>query len=386
MSPPGRPKRCRYRSAQRADWALASPGANSSSRRRARRRPFLRRRRHRAACAGSGGGARQDARSERRRWLPRGRRRRQRDDLLRQGRPRPGLAHRDSADGGRGAGHRRRPHRDDRGRHRADAGPGGDGRQLRRHARRRADPPGRGHRARSADRPGGRARSAGRPPSSRRATARSGRRPAGGRYRFGELVGDKRFGLKVDPKAPLQEPGHLHGRRQAARATRRSRARSPAGTSSCTTSRSTGCCTAACCGRRASARSSSRSTGARSRTITGARVVRFNDFVGVLADDEWAAITAAKALKLSWSDERTLIGNDGVRAWMRAGPFEADEFLVQKGRHPAGACGCRQAPVGRILLADADARLDGTLVRGGRRARRQGDDLERVAGDASVPR
>ena len=42
-------------------------------------------------------------------------------------------------------------------------------------------------------------------------------------YRFGELVGDKRFGLKVDPKAPLRSPGHLHGRRQAARPTRRSR-------------------------------------------------------------------------------------------------------------------------------------------------------------------
>ena len=51
----------------------------------------------------------------------------------------------------------------------------------------------------------------------------------------------------------------------------------------------------------------------------------------MLAEGEWTAITAARKLKLSWSDERTLIGNEGVRAWMRAGPFESDEFLVRKG-------------------------------------------------------
>ena len=58
------------------------------------------------------------------RRLRRRQRRRLGDDLLRQGRPRPGPAHRDSADGRRGARHRRRTHRDDRGRHRADARPG----------------------------------------------------------------------------------------------------------------------------------------------------------------------------------------------------------------------------------------------------------------------
>ena len=60
-------------------------------------------------------------------------------------------------------------------------------------------------------------------------------------------------------------------------------------------------------------------------------MVRVNDFVGVLAADEWAAVSAAKKLKVSWSDPRTLVGNDGVREWMRAGPFESDELLVSKG-------------------------------------------------------
>jgi len=67
------------------------------------------------------------------------------------------------------------------------------------------------------------------------------------------------------------------------------------------------------------------------KKFKGARVVRVNDFVGVVAADEWAAISAAKSLKLAWSDERSLIGHEAVRAWMRAGPFESDEFLVRKG-------------------------------------------------------
>ena len=67
------------------------------------------------------------------------------------------------------------------------------------------------------------------------------------------------------------------------------------------------------------------------RDIAGARVIRINDFVGVVADNEWAAISAARKLKVAWSDERALVGDDGVRAWLRAGPFEADEFVLKKG-------------------------------------------------------
>jgi CO/xanthine dehydrogenase Mo-binding subunit len=149
-------------------------------------------------------------------------------------------------------------------------------------------------------------------------------------FRFGELVGDKRFGLKVDPKAPLRSPdaytvvgkplarpdipGKVTGRHVFMHDFKvdrmlHGRVLRPA------------------------------SVGAKLiavdessiKDVKGARVVRVNDFVGVLAADEWAAISAAKKLKLNWSDERSLIGHDGVRAWMRAGPFESDEFLVRKG-------------------------------------------------------
>ena len=118
----------------------------------------------------------------------------------------PGPAHRDPADGGGGARHRRRADRDDRGRHRAHARPGADRRQHRHHARRRADPAGGGDRARGADRRWRRrARPAGRRVR-RASTARSGPKAGGAGVRFGELVGGKRFDLKVDPKAPLRDP------------------------------------------------------------------------------------------------------------------------------------------------------------------------------------
>src|SRR5215831_5988510 len=65
--------------------------------------------------------------------------------------------------------------------------------------------------------------------------------------------------------------------------------------------------------------------------IPGARVVRIKDFLGVVAPDEWDAVVASRTLKARWSEASTLIGQDAVRGWMRAGPFEAEESLVRKG-------------------------------------------------------
>ena len=163
---------------------------------------------------------------------------------------------------------------------------------------------------------------------------------------FGALIGNKRFGLKLDPKAPLKDPGTytvvgqplprpdipakvtgrhgyvhnfvvpgmLHGRA----------IRPPA-------------------------------VGAKLievdeasiRNIPGARAVRINDFLGVVAEDEWDAVRALRALKARWSESATLIGHDTVQDWMRAGPFEADEALVRRGD-------------ARAALATAANRLSGT--------------------------
>lgn len=82
--------------------------------------------------------------------------------------------------------------------------------------------------------------------------------------------------------------------------------------------------------------------------IPGARVVRIRDFLGVVAEDEWNAERAARALKASWSEEAPLVGHDGVQAWMRAGPAAGDEVLTAKGDAPAA-------------LAAASQRLAGTF-------------------------
>jgi len=152
----------------------------------------------------------------------------------------------------------------------------------------------------------------------------------GAGIRFGDLVGDKRFGVKVDAKAKLRDPasytivgqplarpdipgkvsgrhvfvhdfkidGLLHGRV----------VRSPA------------------VGAKLVAVDE-----ASISAIPGVRVVRVNDFLGVVAASEWDAVSAARLLKTRWSESAPLLGAEAVRGWMRAGPFEADEALVKKG-------------------------------------------------------
>ena len=66
-------------------------------------------------------------------------------------------------------------------------------------------------------------------------------------------------------------------------------------------------------------------------SIPGARVVRIDDFLAVVAPDEWDAMAAARVLRARWTDSSSLIGDAGVREWLRAGPFEGSESLVKKG-------------------------------------------------------
>jgi nicotinate dehydrogenase subunit B len=65
--------------------------------------------------------------------------------------------------------------------------------------------------------------------------------------------------------------------------------------------------------------------------IPGARVVRIQDFLGVVAADEWAAVRAARELKARWGDGSGLIGHEGIREWAQRGPFARDEVLLNKG-------------------------------------------------------
>lgn len=172
-------------------------------------------------------------------------------------------------------------------------------------------------------------------------------RSGGAGVGFGELIGERRFQLAVDAKAPLKDPasytvvgqrlprpdvpakiagthvyvhdlkvpGMLHGRV----------VRPPA----------------------VGAKLTAVEEGSIGE-IAGARIVRIRDFLGVVAEDEWDAERAARVLKATWSEETPLVGHDGVQAWMRAGPFTGDEVLIRKGEAAA-------------VLAAAPRRLSGTF-------------------------
>ncbi|MBV9741340.1 MAG: xanthine dehydrogenase family protein molybdopterin-binding subunit [Hyphomicrobiales bacterium] len=147
---------------------------------------------------------------------------------------------------------------------------------------------------------------------------------------FGELIGDRQFALKLDAKAPLRNPddyllvgkplrrpdiaakvtgthlyvhnlrvdGMLHGRI----------VRPPAVDAKLV--------------------SIDESSIAH---IRGVRVVRIENFLGVVAEDEWDAVRASRALEANWETRDTLVGDEGLRQSMRAGPFESDEVLMKKG-------------------------------------------------------
>lgn len=154
-------------------------------------------------------------------------------------------------------------------------------------------------------------------------------RDGGSGIGFGELVGDKRFARKVDRKAPLRRPADytivgksLPRPDVPAKSTGRfayvhdlklegmlhARVIRPASVGATLESLDE----------------------APIADIPGARVVRMKNFVAVVAPDEWDAVSAARALKLAWSEARTLVGHASVPDWMRKQPHE-DQALTTKG-------------------------------------------------------
>jgi len=190
---------------------------------------------------------------------------------------------------------------------------------------------------------------------------------------IGKLIGDRRFGLKVDSKAPLQDParyavvgkpllrpdvpekctgkhvyvqdyslpGMLHGRV----------IRPPA----------------------IGAKLLSVDEGS-IRAIPDVRVVRIENFLGVVAPDEWAAVRAARELKATWSEWQGLPGNDGLERFIREGAVDRHQDLVSRG-DPAAALSTTDKQFSATYewplqshaslgpsCAVADVRVDGTTV------------------------
>ena len=65
--------------------------------------------------------------------------------------------------------------------------------------------------------------------------------------------------------------------------------------------------------------------------IPGVRVVRIENFLGVVAEDEWAAVRAARELKARWSAGMGLVGHQNLVAWARRAPVAKDEILQNNG-------------------------------------------------------
>jgi nicotinate dehydrogenase subunit B len=65
--------------------------------------------------------------------------------------------------------------------------------------------------------------------------------------------------------------------------------------------------------------------------LPGVRVLRRKDFVAVVGADEWAVVRAARELRVQWSESAPLVTDQGLVEWARRGPFVAEETLVDKG-------------------------------------------------------
>jgi CO/xanthine dehydrogenase Mo-binding subunit len=71
------------------------------------------------------------------------------------------------------------------------------------------------------------------------------------------------------------------------------------------------------------------------KDLAGAKVVRIKDFLAVVADDEWTAIRASRALKAQWSGGGGLPEQAKLAETLRSDPSIEDQLLVTKGRPAA---------------------------------------------------
>ena len=147
---------------------------------------------------------------------------------------------------------------------------------------------------------------------------------------IGALVGDKRLALKVDPKAPLKNPAQytVVGRPLLR----------PDVPGKCTARHAylqdltlPGMMHARVIRPPALGAKLLSVDESSIRNIPDVRVVRIESFLGVVSNDEWAAIRAARTLKATWSDWQGLPGSEGLDRYVRDGAIDRDETLVNRG-------------------------------------------------------
>ena len=130
---------------------------------------------------------------------------------------------------------------------------------------------------------------------------------------YGALLGDKPFNVKFTGTAPQKPINALQAGRHQRAARRHPRQGGRQDTSTCSTCACPACCTAASCGRAASAPMASAPSPLSDRREldqghSRRAIVRKGDFVGVVAEHEWDAVKAARALKVTWQETRDAAG------------------------------------------------------------------------------
>jgi nicotinate dehydrogenase subunit B len=65
--------------------------------------------------------------------------------------------------------------------------------------------------------------------------------------------------------------------------------------------------------------------------IPDAELIRMENFLAVVAKDEWAAVRAARELKATWTEWRSLPGSEGLARHVRESAVDRDEVLVSRG-------------------------------------------------------
>jgi nicotinate dehydrogenase subunit B len=72
------------------------------------------------------------------------------------------------------------------------------------------------------------------------------------------------------------------------------------------------------------------------KNLPGAKVVRIKDFLAVVADDEWTAVRASRALRAQWTSWLGLPEQDKLAATLRGDRDITDEVLVARGQGAVG--------------------------------------------------
>lgn len=72
------------------------------------------------------------------------------------------------------------------------------------------------------------------------------------------------------------------------------------------------------------------------QSIPGVRVARIENFLAVVAGDEWAAIRAARELTAEWSPWEGLPGNDNLEQYVRSRPIAHEDIVITRGDIEAG--------------------------------------------------